>query len=61
MPENNNGLGAYMLRAADQQGQQTTTHDPYAFPPLLTDFDIHLLAEGRHWRSYTRLGRSCAR
>ncbi len=48
--------GAYMLRAADQQGQHITTHDPYAFPPLLTDYDLHLLSEGRHWRSYERLG-----
>ncbi len=55
MPEQN-GLVSYMLRASDQQGQQTTMHDPYAFPPLLTDFDIHLLAEGRHWRSYNRMG-----
>ena len=45
-----------MLRAADQRGQQTTMHDPYAFPPLLTEYDLHLLAEGRHWKSYQRLG-----
>ena len=31
-------------------------HDPYAFPPLLTDFDLHLLGEGRHWNCYSRLG-----
>src|SRR5579875_1604938 len=24
------------------------TEDPYAFPPLLGDLDVHLLAEGRH-------------
>ncbi len=48
--------GAYLLKAADQRGQQTTMHDPYAFPPLLTEYDLHLLGEGRHWRSYTRLG-----
>jgi len=48
--------GTYLLKSADQRGQQTTMHDPYAFPPLLTDYDLHLLAEGRHWRSYTRLG-----
>jgi 1,4-alpha-glucan branching enzyme len=24
------------------------TEDPYSFPPTLTDFDIYLLAEGRH-------------
>lgn len=32
------------------------THDPYAFPPLLTDFDLHLLNEGTHWQSYHKLG-----
>ena len=31
-------------------------HDPYAFPPLLTEFDLHLLCEGRHWQSYEKLG-----
>ena len=36
-----------MLRTTDERGQQTTMHDPYAFPPLLTDYDLHLLGEGR--------------
>ncbi|MCA9217158.1 MAG: 1,4-alpha-glucan branching enzyme, partial [Planctomycetales bacterium] len=31
-------------------------HDPYAFPPLLSDFDLYLLGEGRHWHSYEKLG-----
>ncbi len=31
-------------------------HDPYAFPPMLTDYDLHLLGEGTHWQSYERLG-----
>ena len=46
----------YQLRVADEQGQTTTMHDPYAFPPLLTDYDLYLLGEGRHWDSYNRLG-----
>jgi 1,4-alpha-glucan branching enzyme len=46
----------YQLRAVDSSGEQTTMHDPYAFPPLLTDYDLHLLNEGTHWRSYERLG-----
>ena len=33
-------------------------HDPYAFPPLLTDYDLHLLGEGTHWRSYERARRA---
>jgi 1,4-alpha-glucan branching enzyme len=31
-------------------------HDPYAFPPLLTDYDLYLLQEGLHWKSYERVG-----
>ena len=31
-------------------------HDPYAFPPMLTDYDLHLLGEGTHWQSYEQLG-----
>src|SRR5262245_44441080 len=30
--------------------------DPYRFPPVLGDIDMHLLAEGTHLRLYERLG-----
>jgi 1,4-alpha-glucan branching enzyme len=30
--------------------------DPYRFPPVLGDIDLHLLAEGTHRRLYERLG-----
>ena len=30
--------------------------DPYGFASLLGDLDIHLLAEGRHWHAYQKLG-----
>jgi 1,4-alpha-glucan branching enzyme len=46
----------YQLRAIDYSGEQVTMHDPYAFPPLLSEYDLHLLGEGRHWRSYEKLG-----
>ncbi len=46
----------YLIRTADQRGEQTTMHDPYSFPHLLTDYDLHLFGEGRHWRIYDRLG-----
>ncbi len=46
----------YQLQYVNQQGQRNTMHDPYAFPPLLTDYDLHLLGEGTHWKSYERLG-----
>ena len=46
----------YMLRVADEGGKKATMHDPYSFPHLLTDYDLYLLNEGRHWRLYDRLG-----
>src|SRR6266446_5095628 len=30
--------------------------DAYRFPPILSDFDLHLLGEGKHLRAYERLG-----
>lgn len=46
----------YQLRIAEKGGNRTTMHDPYSFPHLLTDYDLHLLNEGRHFRSYEKLG-----
>jgi 1,4-alpha-glucan branching enzyme len=46
----------YMLQVAEPDGGRRLLHDPYAFPPLLTEFDLYLLGEGRHWRSYDKLG-----
>jgi 1,4-alpha-glucan branching enzyme len=46
----------YLLQVAEPDGRRQVLHDPYAFPPLLTDFDLYLLGEGRHWRSYDKLG-----
>ncbi|MCS7266054.1 MAG: hypothetical protein NZ805_14630, partial [Armatimonadetes bacterium] len=31
-------------------------YDPYAFPLLLSDFDLHLIAEGNHFRLWKVLG-----
>jgi 1,4-alpha-glucan branching enzyme len=30
--------------------------DPYRFPPVLSDFDLHLLGEGNHLKLYDKLG-----
>ena len=53
---NGNGPLRYMIRATDGAGNRSTMHDPYSFPHLLTDYDLHLLNEGTHWRCYDRLG-----
>ncbi len=55
-PSMKNAAGQYQLRVADDRGDETTMHDPYAFPPLLTEFDLYLLGEGKHWSSYQKLG-----
>ena len=35
-------------------------HDPYAFPPLLTDYDLYLLGEGQALAQLPQAGRSAA-
>jgi len=47
---------SYRLQVTDEAGTHHTMHDPYAFPWLLSDYDLHLLSEGTHWQSYQRLG-----
>jgi 1,4-alpha-glucan branching enzyme len=46
----------YQFRAENESGEIKTMHDPYAFQPMLTDYDLHLLGEGCHWQSYQKLG-----
>lgn len=53
---NNQDHTQYQIRTEDQSGRQTTMHDPYAYPPLLSEFDLYLLGEGRHWNAYNKLG-----
>lgn len=40
-------------------GYEQITEDPYAFPLLLSDFDLHLINEGRHHDLATCLGAQC--
>ncbi|HZC79358.1 MAG TPA: hypothetical protein VE258_16505, partial [Ktedonobacterales bacterium] len=37
----------YQLEIARQTGVVERRRDPYAFPALLSDFDLHLIGEGR--------------
>ena len=32
----------YQFRIVDRQGKASRRHDPYAFSPLLSEFDLHL-------------------
>src|SRR5512135_2462052 len=46
----------YRLRLTDETGRTSEQYDPYAFAPLLTDFELHLFAEGTFFRAYDTLG-----
>ena len=46
----------YRLRISWDNSDITEIADPYAFPPLLTEFDLHLFGEGSHWQSYEKIG-----
>jgi 1,4-alpha-glucan branching enzyme len=46
---------SYRLRL-ELAGHEVDIEDPYRFPPVLGDLDMHLLAEGNHQRLYERLG-----
>lgn len=46
----------YRIGWVDAQGQRHVRHDPYCFPPQLSDFDLHLFNQGRHWHIYRFLG-----
>ncbi len=41
----------------EQTGRATRElHDPYAFPPLLSDLDLYLIGEGTHYQKYEKMG-----
>jgi len=44
----------YRLRV--ERGGLRELDDTYRFPPVLSDFDLHLIAEGTHFNTYEKLG-----
>lgn len=46
----------YSLTETPYEGDSFTFKDPYAYPLLLTEFDLYLHAEGRNWEIYDKLG-----
>ncbi|RKZ84801.1 MAG: 1,4-alpha-glucan branching enzyme [Candidatus Parabeggiatoa sp. nov. 1] len=46
----------YRLIWRDKDHREHITHDPYCFTPQLSDFDMHLFSEGKHWHAYRFLG-----
>ncbi|MGB0909011.1 MAG: 1,4-alpha-glucan branching protein GlgB [Nitrospirales bacterium] len=50
-----NAVG-YWLQVVDQDGTVTERRDPYAFGPVLSDYDLHLFCEGKLYQAYNKLG-----
>ncbi len=46
----------YRIAWQDSSGRLHQHYDPYSFGPVLSDFDLHLFGEGRHWHAYRFLG-----
>jgi 1,4-alpha-glucan branching enzyme len=47
---------SYKLDVHYPFGYTRRIFDPYAFPPLLSDYDLYLIGEGTHLQLYDRLG-----
>jgi 1,4-alpha-glucan branching enzyme len=46
----------YRIRIKSLYGGMQEFCDPYSFLPFLTDFDLHLIGEGSHYKTYEKLG-----
>ena len=47
---------AYRVQFRFIDGNTLETLDPYAFPSLLSDYDLYLFGEGTHYKNYEKLG-----
>src|SRR5437867_2633700 len=50
------GLLDYRLRLTYPRDHVVEVDDPYRYGRVLSDFDMHLLGEGRHYRVFEKLG-----
>ncbi len=46
----------YRLIWRDDEHREHISHDPYTFPPQISEFDLHLFGEGKHWHAYRIFG-----
>ena len=49
-------IPTYFLLIVESDGSETRLRDPYAFPPVLSSYDLHLIGEGQHYQSYEKMG-----
>ncbi|MDC9725416.1 MAG: 1,4-alpha-glucan branching protein GlgB [Gammaproteobacteria bacterium] len=46
----------YIVNRIAGNGDPVSQHDPYSFLPQLSEFDLHLFSEGKHWHAYRIMG-----
>jgi len=46
----------YQLETIDEQGRTTRFYDVYSFMPVLSEDDLYLFGEGKHYNIYDKLG-----
>jgi 1,4-alpha-glucan branching enzyme len=46
----------YDLRITTWDGSEQLTRDPYQYGPIMGEVDMHLFAEGQHWKIYEKFG-----
>jgi len=46
----------YQLRITTWDGSESLTRDPYQYGPIMGEVDLHLFAEGQHWKIYEKFG-----
>ncbi|MBN2545022.1 MAG: 1,4-alpha-glucan branching protein GlgB [Spirochaetes bacterium] len=46
----------YNFKITNSENHNWHLNDPYKYGTVLTDFDLHLLSEGNHFKSYEKLG-----
>ena len=49
-------VSGYRLKVCWGNGDEQELQDPYRLPPRLGELDVHLLAEGEHYRAWELLG-----
>lgn len=46
----------YQYKITHENGDTYEQHDPYAYPPLLSEYDLYLFSEGKHLHVYEKMG-----
>ncbi len=54
--EKTNVFFPYKLNVVYHDDTSADLYDPYSFGPVLSDYDLHLISEGTHYKKYEKLG-----